>query len=302
MRAMLLDLPGTPLRAADLPDPEPGPGEVRIRVSACGVCRTDLHVVDGDLPPGPLPIVPGHEIVGRIDRLGDGVADFAVGQRVGVGWLGRTCRRCPYCREGRENLCDDPRFTGYTRHGGYATLAVADARYTFPLGEGEDDAATAPLLCAGLIGWRALRLAGEAPVVGLYGFGAAAHILAQVATWQGRRVHAFTKPGDGAGQDFARSLGCVWAGGADELPPEELDAALIFAPAGELVPLALKAVRKGGSTLRDFSSANGEAGHFQVDAMVYGRAGLPCRECGTAIKLIKQGQRASYFCPKCQSA
>ena len=246
MRAMLLDLPGTPLRAAELPDPEPGPGEVRIRVSACGVCRTDLHVVDGDLPPGPLPIVPGHEIVGRIDRLGDGVADFAVGQRVGVGWLGRTCRRCPYCREGRENLCNDPLFTGYTRHGGYATLAVADARYAFPLGEDGDDAATAPLLCAGLIGWRSLQMAGDGRRLGIYGFGAAGHIILQVARWQGREVHVFTRPGDDASQAFARSLGAAWAGPSDAAPPEPLDAAILYAPVGALVPAALRAVRKGG--------------------------------------------------------
>ncbi len=245
LTAMQLDEPGRPLRAVQRPIPAPGPGEMLIAVSACGVCRTDLHVVDGEVA-ARYPIVPGHEIVGRVLALGAGVTGFAPGQRVGVPWLGRTCGRCAYCRSGRENLCDSPEFTGATRDGGYASHVVADAHYCFALPERFSDAEVAPLLCAGLIGWRALRLAGEAPVVGLYGFGAAAHILAQVATWQGRRVHAFTKPGDGAGQDFARSLGCVWAGGADELPPEELDAALIFAPAGELVPLALKAVRKGG--------------------------------------------------------
>lgn len=245
LTAMQLDEPGRPLRAVQRPIPAPGPGEMLIAVSACGVCRTDLHVVDGEVA-ARYPIVPGHEIVGRVLALGAGVTGFASGQRVGVPWLGRTCGRCAYCRSGRENLCDSPEFTGATRDGGYASHVVADAHYCFALPERFSDAEVAPLLCAGLIGWRALRLAGEAPVVGLYGFGAAAHILAQVATWQGRRVHAFTKPGDGAGQDFARSLGCVWAGGADEPPPEELDAALIFAPAGELVPLALKAVRKGG--------------------------------------------------------
>jgi len=245
LTAMQLDEPGRPLRAVQRPIPAPGPGEMLIAVSACGVCRTDLHVVDGEVA-ARYPIVPGHEIVGRVLALGAGVTGFAPGQRVGVPWLGRTCGRCAYCRSGRENLCDSPEFTGATRDGGYASHVVADAHYCFALPERFSDAEVAPLLCAGLIGWRALRLAGEAPVVGLYGFGAAAHILAQVATWLGRRAHAFTKPGDRAGQDFARSRGSVWAGGADELPPEELDAALIFAPAGELVPLALKAVRKGG--------------------------------------------------------
>ena len=222
------------------------PGEILVAVSACGVCRTDLHVVDGELPHPKLPIVPGHEIVGRVAALGDGIAGFEIGQRVGVPWLGATCGGCPYCRADRENLCDTPLFTGYTRDGGYATHAVADARYCFALPDGLDDAAAAPLLCAGLIGWRSYRMAGEGTALGLYGFGAAAHILAQVAAWQGRRVHAFTRPGDTAAQAFARKLGAVWAGGSDETPPEPLDAAIIFAPVGALVPAALRAVKKGG--------------------------------------------------------
>ena len=212
---------------------------------ACGVCRTDLHVVDGELPRSG-PIVPGHEIVGRVVALGAGVSGFHPGERVGIPWLGHTCGTCPYCASARENLCDDPLFTGYTRDGGYATHAVADVRFCFPLGEEGEDATLAPLLCAGLIGWRCLRMAGEAKVLGLYGFGAAAHIIAQVALWQGRRVHAFTRPGDTMAQDFARRMGAVWAGGSDEAPPEPLDAAIIFAPVGDLVPIALRAVKKGG--------------------------------------------------------
>ena len=222
-----------------------GPGELLVAVTACGVCRTDLHVVDGDLLRSG-PVVPGHEIVGRIAALGAGVKGFQLGERVGIPWLGHTCGTCPYCASARENLCDDPLFTGYTRDGGYATHAFADARFCFPLGEEGEDAALAPLLCAGLIGWRCLRMAGEAKSLGLYGFGAAAHILAQVARWQGRRVHAVTRPGDTVAQDFARRLGAVWAGGSDEAPPEPLDAAIIFAPVGDLVPVALRAVKKGG--------------------------------------------------------
>jgi propanol-preferring alcohol dehydrogenase len=210
------------------------------------VCRTDLHVVDGELPHPKLPIVPGHEIVGRVAALGPGVEGFSLGERVGVPWLGATCGVCPYCRSGRENLCDNPLFTGYTRDGGYATHTVADARFAFPLPENLDAAEAAPLLCAGLIGWRSYRMAGEGSTLGLYGFGAAAHILAQVARWQGRRVYAFTRAGDDAGQAFARSLGAVWAGSSKDMPPEQLDAAIIFAPVGALVPAALKAVKKGG--------------------------------------------------------
>lgn len=246
MHAMLLHRIGAPLVWTELPDRDPGPGEIRVRVLACGVCRTDLHVVDGELPDPVLPIIPGHEIVGRIEALGPGVAGLALGQRVGIPWLGHACGACPYCRDGRENLCDAPGFTGYTRDGGYATAAIADARFAFPLGEAGEDVALAPLLCAGLIGWRALVIAGKAPRLGLYGFGAAAHIIAQVAAWQGRAVHAFTRPGDLRSQDFARRLGAVWAGSSDQPPPEPLDAAIIFAPVGELVPAALSAVRKGG--------------------------------------------------------
>ncbi len=246
MQAMVLEAIGGRLMLRDLPDRQPGPGQIRVRVAACGVCRTDLHVVDGELPDPHLPIIPGHEIVGRIDALGAGVEGLRVGERVGIPWLGHTCGVCPYCTTGRENLCDDPLFTGFTRDGGFATAAVADARYAFPLGEDGEDVALAPLLCAGLIGWRSLVMAGEGRRIGLYGFGAAAHIIAQAAVWQGRSVYAFTRPGDAVGQDFARSLGAVWAGGSDEAPPAALDAAIIFAPVGGLVPLALAAVRKGG--------------------------------------------------------
>jgi propanol-preferring alcohol dehydrogenase len=245
MHAMQFDGVGHPLHRVERPLPQPGPGEIRVAIRACGVCRTDLHVVEGDLQ-GPLPIVPGHEIVGLVDELGPGVTGFTQGQRVGVPWLGHACGRCRYCAEGRENLCDAPLFTGFTRDGGYASHAIADARFCFPLPDAFDDAHAAPLLCAGLIGYRAYRLAGHAPVLGLYGFGAAAHILAQVALWQGRQVFAFTRSGDAAAQDFARALGCHWAGSSDESPPEPLDAAIIFAAAGELVPRALREVRKGG--------------------------------------------------------
>jgi propanol-preferring alcohol dehydrogenase len=248
MRSMVLDKPGTPLVMREQEVPRPGAGDVLVEIEACGVCRTDLHVVDGELPQGKLPIVPGHEIVGRVVAVGAG-ADTPVGHRVGIPWLGYTCGHCEYCRTARENLCDAPLFTGYTRDGGYATHVVADARFCFALPEDADAAALAPLLCAGLIGWRSLRLAGEAKALGLYGFGAAAHILAQVAVWQGRKVFAFTRDGDVAAQDFARSLGAAWAGNSTEPPPERLDAAIIFAPVGALVPLALKAVKKGGSVV-----------------------------------------------------
>jgi len=246
MRAMVLSHPGARLEMHERPLPQPGPGEILLAVAACGVCRTDLHVVDGDLKEAKLPIVPGHEIVGRVVAAGQGVSGFPIGTRVGVPWLGSTCGVCPYCVSGRENLCDAPLFTGYTRDGGYATHTIADARFCCPLPGAADDAALAPLLCAGLIGWRSYRMAGEGAALGLYGFGAAAHILAQVAIWQGRRVHAFTRAGDAAAQDFARSLGAVWAGGSDQLPGEPLDAAIIFAPVGALVPAALRAVKKGG--------------------------------------------------------
>jgi propanol-preferring alcohol dehydrogenase len=246
---MVLEQTRTPLIMRERPTPRPAQGEILVEIAACGVCRTDLHVVDGELPNPKLPIVPGHEIVGRIAAIGSGVAGFAAGDRVGVPWLGFTCGVCAYCSAGQENLCDRPLFTGYTRDGGYATHTIADARYCFPLPQSMDDAEAAPLLCAGLIGWRSYRMAGEGIAVralGLYGFGAAAHILCQVADWQGRRVYAFTRSGDTAAQTFARSLGATWAGGSDELPPEPLDAAIIFAPVGALVPLALAAVRKGG--------------------------------------------------------
>lgn len=245
MRAMQLDRPGAPLRMVERPVPPPGPGELLIAVSACGVCRTDLHVADGDIR-GLLPIVPGHEVVGRVIATGESAEGFGVGDRVGVPWLGRTCGQCLYCRTDRENLCDDPDFTGFTRDGGFATHIVANARYCLPIPDVFEDAEAAPLLCAGLIGYRSLKLAGEGGAIGLYGFGGAAHILAQVAVWQGRRVHAFSRPGDTAAQAFARALGCVWAGGSDEAPPEELDAAILFAPVGALVPVALRHVRKGG--------------------------------------------------------
>lgn len=246
MHAMVLKKPGEPLQWTELPDRAPGPGQIRVKISACGVCRTDLHVVDGELPEPKLPIIPGHEIVGRIDQIGAGVEGLRIGERVGVPWLGHTCGVCPYCVSGHENLCDRPLFTGYTRDGGFSTAAVADARFAFPLGEAGDDVAQAPLLCAGLIGWRSLKIAGEGQRLGLYGFGTAAHIVAQVAKWQGRSVFAFSRPGDVGSQDFARRFGAAWAGGSDEAPPEPLDAAIIYAPIGELVPLALKAVRKGG--------------------------------------------------------
>ncbi|HWJ73734.1 MAG TPA: zinc-dependent alcohol dehydrogenase family protein [Kaistia sp.] len=246
MHAMVLNAIRTPLEWTELPDRQPGPGQIRVKVTACGVCRTDLHVVDGELPNPVVPIIPGHEIVGRIDAIGAGVVGLVMGERVGIPWLGHTCGVCPYCRMQRENLCDDPVFTGFTRDGGYATATIADARFAFPLGETGSDVSLAPLLCAGLIGWRSLSIAGEGKKIGLYGFGAAAHIIAQVAQWQGRSVYAFTKPGDTATQDFARALGTVWAGGSDASPPEPLDVAIIFATVGELVPAALRAVRKGG--------------------------------------------------------
>lgn len=246
MHAMVLRKLRAALEPTECDEPQPGPGQIRVAVSACGVCRTDLHVVDGELTPPRVPIIPGHEIVGRIDALGTGVVDLELGQRVGIPWLGHTCGVCHYCVGGRENLCVEPIFTGYTRDGGFATAAVADARYAFLLGESGEDASLAPLLCAGLIGWRSLVMAGDATCLGLYGFGAAAHILAQVAKHQGRSVFAFTRPGDIATQAFARSLGVTWAGGSDEMPPERLDAAIVFATDGTLVPRALRALRMGG--------------------------------------------------------
>ena len=246
---MVLESPREPLRLRDAPAPTPGVGEVLVRVSACAVCRTDLHVVDGELPQPKLPLVPGHEIVGRVIEVGGGVTGLGVGERVGIPWLGGTCERCEACRSGRENLCEAARFTGYTRDGGYAELAVADARFCFPLPGAMDDVAVAPLLCAGLIGYRSLVKAGEGRRLGIYGFGAAAHIVAQIARYQGRTVFAFTRPGDGPAQEFARRHGAEWAGGSDQVPPEPLDAAIIFAPVGELVPLALRAVAGGGTVV-----------------------------------------------------
>ncbi|WP_036288079.1 zinc-dependent alcohol dehydrogenase family protein [Methylocystis sp. ATCC 49242] len=249
MKAMVLRRPNTPLVMEERPLPAPGEGELRLRVEACGVCRTDLHVVDGELTQPKLPIIPGHEIVGRVEALGPGVSGFTPGQRVGVPWLGHTCGHCPYCASARENLCDDPLFTGYTRDGGYATHAVADASYSFALPDEGDPATLAPLLCAGLIGWRTLKMAGAASVIGIYGFGAAAHIIAQVAIQQGKRVHAFVRPGDAPAAEFARSLGAASAQDSDASAPEKLDAALIFAPVGALVPRALAATRKGGAVV-----------------------------------------------------
>jgi propanol-preferring alcohol dehydrogenase len=243
---MVLRRPRERLFLEERPDREPGPNDIRIRIEACGVCRTDLHVSDGELPDPKLPVIPGHEIVGAIEEIGAGVRGLSVGLRVGVPWLGHTCGKCPFCRQGRENLCDAPQFTGYTRDGGFASHVVADADFSFPLVGFADPVAAAPLLCAGLIGWRSLKIAGEGKRIGLYGFGAAAHVIAQVIGWQGREVYAFTRPGDSAAQSLARALGACWAGGSDEAPPAPLDAAIIFAPLGELVPAALRSVIKGG--------------------------------------------------------
>jgi propanol-preferring alcohol dehydrogenase len=249
MKAMVLEAPGTPLRLIERAVPTPDAGQILVKVAACGVCRTDLHVVDGELPDIHCPIVPGHEIVGHIEAIGPGVAGFAVGQRVGVPWLGHTCGTCTYCSSGRENLCDRARFTGYTLDGGYADYVTADARFVFPLPDAYADVEAAPLLCAGLIGYRSLKMAGAGDSLGIYGFGAAAHIVVQVALHQGRRIYAFTRPGDGDAQRFAMKLGASWAGGSDEAPPEKLDAAIIFAPVGSLVPAALAATRKGATVV-----------------------------------------------------
>jgi alcohol dehydrogenase, propanol-preferring len=249
VRAMILDAPGEPLRAAEVPVPEPGTGQVLLRVRTCAVCRTDLHVVDGELPDPRLPLIPGHQIVGTVEQTGEPAGNFAVGDRVGVPWLGWTDGECRYCLSGRENLCENARFTGYQIDGGYAEYAVADHRFCFPIPEGYHDLQAAPLLCAGLIGHRSLRFAGDAERLGLYGFGASAHIVAQVALHQGRRVFAFTSPRDEEAQKFARELGAEWAGSSEEAPPEELDAAIIFAPVGALIPAALKAVARGGTVV-----------------------------------------------------
>jgi len=248
-QAMVLDAPGRALVARQIDLRDPGHGEVLVKVSACGVCRTDLHVVDGELTQPKLPLVLGHEVVGRVVATGAAVDRFQEGDRVGVPWLGATCGRCPHCLAERENLCDAPEFTGYSRDGGYAGLMLADANYVFPLPDAYDDAHAAPLLCAGLIGYRALRFAADARTLGIYGFGAAAHLIAQLAIWQGRRVFAFTKPGDVEGQSFARALGCAWAGDSTQSPPELLDAAVLFAPVGSLVPAALRATRKAGTVI-----------------------------------------------------
>jgi propanol-preferring alcohol dehydrogenase len=249
MKAMALRKIGAPLALEERDELHPGAGEIRVRVEACAVCRTDLHVVDGELPNLVLPIVPGHEIVGVVDAIGAGVETPRRGARVGVAWLGYACGACPYCAQGRENLCDYPQFTGYTRDGGFATQVVANASFAFPLADVDDPIAAAPLMCAGLIGWRSLKMAGEGRRIGLYGFGAAAHILTQVCRWQGREVYAFTRSGDEPSQKLALSLGATWAGASDELPPAALDAAIIFAPVGALVPNALRAVRKGGGVV-----------------------------------------------------
>jgi propanol-preferring alcohol dehydrogenase len=249
MHAMILDSPRKALREADVPTPTPGPDQVLLRVHACGVCRTDLHVVDGELTQPKLPVIPGHEIVGTVVAIGERVEDVKAGERVGVPWLGRTCGVCRYCKTSRENLCIRARFTGYTLDGGYADHVVADHRYCFHLPDGYTDAEAAPLLCAGLIGYRSLVMAGDAERLGIYGFGAAAHIIAQVARHQGRRIFAFTRPGDQDAQRFAHELGAEWVGGSDALPPEELDAAILFAPVGALVPAALRAVAPGGTVV-----------------------------------------------------
>jgi propanol-preferring alcohol dehydrogenase len=249
IQAMVLDEAGRPLAARLIELRDPGPGEVLLKVAACGVCRTDLHVIDGDLAQPKLPLVLGHEVVGRVVALGEGVERFREGDRVGVPWLGATCGNCPHCLADRENLCDAPQFNGYTRDGGYAKSMVADAAHTFPMPDGYDDAHAAPLLCAGLIGYRALRFAGDARTLGIYGFGAAAHVIAQLAIWEGRRVFAFTRPGDAESQAFALALGCAWVGDSTQAPPEPLDAAVLFAPIGSLVPAALRATRKAGTVV-----------------------------------------------------
>ena len=244
---MVLRAVGKPLELEERPDPLPGAGQIAIAVEACAVCRTDLHVIDGELPGPILPLVPGHEIVGKVAAVGAAIKNLQIGDRVGVPWLGHTCGRCEYCKSGRENLCDDPVFTGYTRDGGFASHTIADAAYSFPLAQFPDPVAAAPLLCAGLIGWRSLRLAGEGNRIGLYGFGAAAHILAQICKWQNRAVYAFTRPGDVKAQSLAKELGATWVGGSDDVPPVPLDAAIIFAPVGALIPKALKCLRKNGT-------------------------------------------------------
>ena len=249
MRAAVLHQARSPLAFEPTPIPSPGPGQLLIKVEACALCRTDLHIIDGELASPKLPLILGHEIVGKVNALGEGVRDFPIGERVGVPWLGQTCGHCSYCLSSRENLCEDPIFTGYTRDGGFAEFVVADARYVFDLSAYEDPIAAAPLMCAGLIGWRSLLAAGDSRVIGIYGFGAAAHIITQVCRWQGREVLAYTRPGDDQAQEFARQLGAAWAGGSDESPPIPMDAAVIFAPVGSLVIDALRNVKKGGRVI-----------------------------------------------------
>jgi propanol-preferring alcohol dehydrogenase len=246
MRAMVLEQPGKPLVLRDVSQPKPGPGQLLIRVKTCAVCRTDLHLVDGELPNPKLPLIPGHQIVGRIEEIGESVEGFSVGERVGIPWLGWTDGECRYCRSNRENLCDRARFTGYTIDGGYADFSVVDARFCFRLSEQYTDVDVAPLLCAGMLGYRSYRKTGDAPRIGIYGFGNAAHLISQIAIYQGREIFAFTRPGDKAGQESARKLGAVWAGDSGEMPPKKLDAAIIFAPVGALVPAALRTLTKGG--------------------------------------------------------
>jgi propanol-preferring alcohol dehydrogenase len=246
MHAMVLDEPGQALNMRCLPCPQPGPDQLLVKIAACAVCRTDLHVVDGELPKPKLPIIPGHEIVGRVVSCGTNIRNFSIGERIGIPWLGWTCGQCRYCRSGHENLCESAKFTGYQINGGYAEYTVADARYCFRIPDNYSDVEAAPLLCAGLIGYRALKMAGDAERIGIYGFGAAAHIVAQLLRYQGKKLFAFTRAGDTAAQDFAGRMGAMWVGGSDTIPPEELDAAIIFAPIGALVPAALRAIRPGG--------------------------------------------------------
>lgn len=249
MQAMVLDEPGQPVELRTIPRPQPGPRQLLVKIAACAVCRTDLHVIDGELPNPDLPIIPGHEIVGRVEACGADVDGFSIGQRIGIPWLGWTCGECRYCRNGMENLCPKARFTGYQINGGYAGYTVADARYCFRIPDIYSDVEAAPLLCAGLIGYRALKMTGEAERVGIYGFGAAAHIVAQILAYQGRELFAFTRAGDVAAQNFADRMRAAWVGGSDIMPPEELDAAIIFAPVGALVPAALRAIRPGGTVV-----------------------------------------------------
>ena len=293
MRGMVLDASRAPLRLASLAVPTPAPHEVLIRVHACAVCRTDLHVVDGDLAKPKLPLIPGHEIVGRVAALGRNVDRFAVGDRVGVPWLGWTCGECSFCRSGRENLCAQARFTGYHIDGGYGEFTIADQRFCFAIPAGYSDIDAAPLLCAGLIGYRSLKLAGDARRLGLYGFGAAAHIIAQVARWQGRDVYAFTSPGDTKAQTFAHDLGAVWAGGSDQAPPKMLDAAIIFAPVGPLVPAALRTVERGGTVV---CAGIHMSPHTELSRTTFSGVSARCARWRTS--LVATARSFSYWRPK----